>query len=88
MDDIYKDIEYIVGESGIMTHMLPNAVNAMQDWLREKISDSRFWDDAYDELHTGETELQPMTKDEQDKFWKKYEALPSLLSQLGTAKHD
>lgn len=82
MEDIYEDVEYITGEKGVMTHMLPNAFRAMQDWLREKVTDARFWDDAYDVTHTGETDLQPMTDDERDAFWKRYGALPHPFAAL------
>ena len=33
MDHVYKDIEYIVGEKGIMTHMIPNACSSLEPYL-------------------------------------------------------
>lgn len=79
MDDIYKDIEYITGTSGIMTHQLPNAGTALQPWLKEKIKDERFWDGQYDPTHKGSTRLKPMTTKERDEFWKRFHALRSPL---------
>ena len=75
MSDIYEDIEYIVGESGIMTHMLPTAREALLPWLRTQVPDARFWEDVYDPQHDGETALSPMTLDEQKQFWYLYESL-------------
>lgn len=84
MDDIYEDIEFFVGEKGVMTHQLPNASRALEPWLREQIKDQRFWDGEYDITHTGEIEVRAMNPEEKLEFWKRYAALPSLLSQLGT----
>ena len=75
--DIYQDVEYITGEKGVMTHMLPNAFRAMQPWLRIHVTDTRFWDGNYDLTHTGDIELNPMTPDEQAEFWKRFRELPS-----------
>lgn len=76
MEHIYQDIEFITGEEGIMTHCLPDAVSAMEDWLKLNVKDSRFWDGSYDTTHTGTTDLPPMTKAERKSFFEKYVALP------------
>ena len=82
MEDIYEDIEFIVGAKGIMTHQIPNAMRALEDWLREKVTEPRFWDGKLDMCHVGETEIQPMTGAERDAFWKRYGALPHPFSQF------
>ena len=81
---VYKDIEYLTGEKGWMTHMLPNAMRAMEPWLREKITDQRFFDGTYDLSHIGKTAIKPMTKDELAEFTARYEALPHPFTLLGT----
>ena len=75
--DVYHDIEYITGEEGIMTHMLPNAMRAIKWWLRDKVTDQRFWDDQYDVTHKGDYPIDPMTAAEQRVFWSNYSELPS-----------
>lgn len=53
-DDIEFDwaehvmLEIITGERGLMTHMLPRAARAVEPWLREHVTDPRFWDGEYD----------------------------------------
>lgn len=77
MQDIYEDIEYIVGAEGIMTHMLPNANRAIQPFLLSKINDSRFFDGICDAEHIGEFVIDPMNAEEQKEFWDYYGKLPS-----------
>ena len=79
IEHVYQDIEYLTGEKGIMTHMLPNACRALQIYLRQQAPDPRLWEDAYDTSHNGEVEIKPMNKSELEEFRKRYEALPSLL---------
>lgn len=76
---IYLDIEFLTDTKGIMTHQLPNAARALEPWLRENVSDPRFWNGEYDKGHTGEIELEPMDEAALSAFWKRYEALPSPL---------
>lgn len=80
MGDVYQDIEYLTGEKGIMTHMLPNACRALGPYLREKLPETKFWEDEYDTTHTGEVEVPPMDEAERKAFWERYGALPSPLS--------
>jgi hypothetical protein len=84
MEDIYADVEFITREKGVMTHMLPNAHRALQQWLKEKVSDQRYWDGAYDVTHAGEFDLQPMTDTEKQDFWNRYGQLPSPFEKLST----
>lgn len=80
MGHIYQDIEYLTGEKGIFTHMLPNACRALEPYLREKAPDDKFWEDVCDTAHTGEIEVPPMDEIERKEFWKRYGALPSPLA--------
>lgn len=77
MSHVYLDIEYIVGEKGFMTHMLPNLNRALQPYLKKVISDGRFFDDKYDVTHTGELKINPMGAKDQEEFWERYGKLPS-----------
>lgn len=81
MGDIYLDIEFITGEKGVMTHMLPNAMRAIEPWLKTQIADPRMWEDEYDTTHTGEIDLRPMNDDERKEFWARYTKLPSPLER-------
>jgi len=84
MDDIYKDVEYFTGESGVMTHMLPNVARALEPYLREKVTNPRFWDEEYDVTHTGEIDVPPMNDEEKAAFWKRYGELPSIFERMGS----
>lgn len=86
MEHIYEDVEFITGEEGVMTHQLPNAFRAMQPWLRAKVQDPRFWDEAYDTTHVGEHPIQPMDEAERAEFFCQMKQLPSALELIGTAR--
>ena len=77
MSDIYEDLEYITGMPGIMTHMLPRVMMAVEPWLREKIKEEKFWNGEYDAGHTGEYELPPMNKKESAETLKRFASMPS-----------
>lgn len=79
MSDIYQDIEYLTGEKGVMTHMLPNAIRALEPYLRKWVPDAKFWEDVYDTAHSGEVEVPPMDETERKVFWERYGAQPSPL---------
>jgi hypothetical protein len=79
LEHIYKDIEFMVGEEGLMTHMIPNANTALKPFLQKRIPDARFWDGAYDITHTGDIELVPLTPEEKEQFWKAFASLKSPL---------
>ncbi len=74
MEDVYADVEYLTGEKGVITHMLPNACRALLPYLREVATDPRLWNDAYDTTHIGEVEVQPMNFEQCEAFWKRYRA--------------
>ena len=78
--DVYQDIETIVGESGIMTHMLPRAARALEPYLRKFALDDAFWFDVYDPTHIGEIDIPPMNNEEREEFWQRYSVLPSPFS--------
>lgn len=76
MQHVYQDIECLTGTDGIMTHQIPNAMRALDPWLRERVTDERFWDGEYDPDHQGEIEIAPMTSDETAAFFQRYGELP------------
>jgi hypothetical protein len=76
---IYQDLEYLTGEKGIMTHMIPNAMRSLEPWLRGKVTDPRFWDGEYDTTHQGEFDIEPMTAEERKQFFDRYYKMPSPL---------
>ena len=80
MGHIYEDLGIIIGEKGSMTHMLPRAMKAVEPWLRQQITDSRFWDGEYDPSHTGEIDLPTPTADERKLMFERYAAQPDPLA--------
>lgn len=72
MDDIYEDIEYITGEKGLMTHHIPNALRALEPYLRTTASDARLWNGEHDPEHSGDIKISPMNELEQDDFWQHF----------------
>jgi hypothetical protein len=72
MEHVYEDIAIITGEGGVMTHQLPNALRAIRPYLREKITDARFWDEKRDRTHTGDIDVPTMNAVEQEAMWKRY----------------
>jgi len=60
-----------------MTHMLPNAVRAVEPWLREHVKEERFWDGEYDTTHTGEVELPTSTDEDRAAMLERYKEQPS-----------
>jgi hypothetical protein len=80
MEHIYQDLEFIIGDDGIMTHMIPRVRQAIEPWLREQITDARFWDGEYDITHTGEYPLRAMTPEESEAALKRYAAMPNPLA--------
>lgn len=73
---IYQDLEFITGMGGIMTHMLPNILRAVEPWLRVKVTDQEYWDDEYKPELTGNYDLQPMDEQERELMLERYSALP------------
>jgi hypothetical protein len=79
---VYEDLERITREKGIMTHMLPSVNNAVEPWLREKVTDERFWDGQYDPTHTGEIELPEMTDEERNAVFERFANMPSIFGAI------
>jgi len=79
MSHIYQDLEYITGMKGIMTHMLPNVMRAVEPWLEIMVTDSEYWDGEYSPTLEGEYDLQPMDMSQQDKCLMRYHDLPCPL---------
>lgn len=76
MGDIYEDLETLTGEKGLMTHMIPNVMRAVEPWLKENVKDERLWDGSFDQSHEGETEIPDPTEEERKEIFKRYSALP------------
>ena len=77
---VYQDIEYLTGEKGIMTHMLPRACRALEPLLRARKLDERLWDGEYDPSHTGEMDIAPLNEREVGAFWAAYKDQPDPLA--------
>lgn len=67
MAHIYEDLELITGQQSgsFLTHQLPQVLDAVLPWLKEKVTDQRFWDSKYDPDHTGKFKLPKSTRQEQ-----------------------
>lgn len=79
MGHIYEDIGIITGETGLMTHMLPRAMRAVEPWLREHVKDERFWNGEYDTTHIGEFDLPESTDEDRVAMFERYKAQPNPL---------
>lgn len=80
MGHIYEDLGIITGEDGLMTHMLPRANEACKPWLKQHVTNPRFWDDAYDPTHTGETELPTPSAEDRRAMFERYMQMPNPLA--------
>ena len=80
IDEVYKGLEAITGEEGLMTHMLPRALTAVTPWLRRYVTEPRFWDGQYDVAHVGTTELPEPTSREREQMFFIYMSLPDPLT--------
>lgn len=76
---VYEDLGEITGAKGLMTHMLPRAMRAVKPWLRDNVTDPRFWDGKYDPTHTGEIDIPVPTKADRDLMFDRYAAQPNPL---------
>lgn len=79
MGHIYEDLGIITGETGLMTHMLPRACNAVEPWLREHVTDEQFWNGEFDQTHTGDFPLPEPTADDRAAMFERYKAQPNPL---------
>lgn len=77
---VYEDLGWITGETGLMTHMLPRAMRAVEPWLRKFVTGERFWEDKYDPTHTGEIELPMPTEEDRAEMFERYKAQPNPLA--------
>lgn len=80
MAHIYEDLEIITGELGLMTHTLPRAMRAVEPWLRERVTDLRFWDGKFDTTHTGELELPTPSDEDRKAMFDRFAAQPNSLA--------
>ncbi len=76
----YEDLETITGQGGLMTHMLPRVARAVEPWLREHITDPRFWNGEYDPTHVGEIALPESTQQDRAEMFERYKAQPNPLA--------
>ncbi len=81
MTHIREDLGFIVGDDGLMTHMLPRVMAAVEPWLRSQVPDERFWDGKYDTTHTGEYPLRAMDAAESAEALARFAAMPNPLAK-------
>lgn len=84
LGDIYQDIEFFIGEAGIMTHQLPNASEALMPFLKDIIEDESLWVGGYLPDATGSTEVRAMNEFESVAFWDRYKSLLGPFEKLGS----
>jgi hypothetical protein len=75
VEHISEDIKIITGQTGKDRGRCgrgPNLYNAIQQYLREKITDTRFWDGKHDPTHTGDIDVPTMGRADQEAMWKRY----------------
>ncbi len=77
---VYDDLQFITGTSGLMTHMLPRVLESVTPWLREQVTEPRFWDGEYDTTHTGDFPLRAMSEEERGSALNRYAAMPDPLA--------
>ena len=80
IDCVYQDLEFLTGEKGLMTHMLPRAMKAVEPWLKEQVTDARFWDGEFDTEHKGEIEIAEPTKEDRTLFFERFADMPNPLA--------
>lgn len=80
VEHVYEDIEYLTNTSGLMTHQIPNAIRAIEPWLRQQVTKLRFWDGKCDTTHIGRFEIQPMTAKEKAEMLERFGAMRSPLT--------
>ncbi|WP_119500734.1 DUF7736 domain-containing protein [Alteromonas sp. RKMC-009] len=80
---VYEDIEAVTGKNGLMTHMIPNMLKAIEPWLKENVTDERYWNKVFDTEHQGEYSLPQPSESERDLMIQRFQAMPDpLLSQF------
>ena len=78
--DIYKDLELITCNGGIMPHMIPRVMRAVEPWLQSKVADERFWGGKHDPSHVGEYWIPTPTIKEHEAMMERYKAMPDPLA--------
>jgi hypothetical protein len=75
VEHIYEDIKIIVGQTDKKKGRWgrqPHLYNAIQQYLREKITDARFWDGEYDPSHIGDIDVPTMDEESKKAMWERY----------------
>jgi hypothetical protein len=78
VEHVYEDLEFITGRQGLMTHMLPRALRACEPWLREHVTDARFWNGSYDTAHIGEFAIPEPSAEDRLAMFMRFTALFGL----------
>lgn len=81
---VYEDLSQLIGEPGLMTHMLPTVMRAVEPWLREHVTDPRFWDNKYDPTHTGDFPIPQPTPEDQEAMLARFTSQPNPLAATDT----
>lgn len=81
IDDVKEDLGRVFGETGFMTHMIPNLLIAALPWLQSIGLPERFFDGAADASHVGTITIPTPTDDDRAAMWERYRALPSPLAR-------
>ena len=53
IEDIYEDLLTFTGMKDLETYQLEVALDLITPWLRQAVTDSRFWDSKFDRTHVG-----------------------------------
>ena len=61
------DFKAITGVS-VLTHEIPDALDAIQPYLQRHVTDQKFWQDVHDPLHVGEVDVPEMDEEEAGLF--------------------
>ncbi len=76
---VYEDLGMIMGQEGLMTHMLPRAMRAVEPWLKDNVIEGRFWDCRFDQTHIELVDLPEPTIEERKAMVVRYLAQPDPL---------
>jgi hypothetical protein len=78
---VYEDLEWLIGEGGIMTHMIPRVMDSVMPYLKAQTTDHpHLWDNSYDPNHKGDIEIRPLTPDECKAALEAYAAMSNPLA--------
>lgn len=72
IDDVYEIIEQLIGDKGIMTHQIPSAVRALEPILKTRLTKEWFDKVWLKEGLDEEVEVEDLTLEELDSFWREY----------------